>query len=93
MADVYLNTVCTIAAIAAWYGSEGLFRPQHQLNTSPCLLGFISKHTKVPAPVYAMPGHCYESTLQEAEIAMPKWNTRGWCLQERECLFTTLSTY
>jgi hypothetical protein len=84
MADVYLHATCTIVALAAWGGSEGMFRPQTKLNISPCHVGFM-RQGKSLAPIYAIPDGRKDRLIREVEVNMSKWHTRGWCLQERKC--------
>jgi hypothetical protein len=79
MSDVYRGAVCTIAANAAWDASEGLFRPQRPMQCSPCLLAMFDD-----TPLYAVPCAQSESSIIKTDLMLSKWNSRGWCLQERE---------
>ena len=82
MADVYTDAYCTIAALAAWDGSEGLFRPQNPLTSTPCLIGLSDGDS----PLYAVPRPHSEEAIWQTDFMLSRWNQRGWCLQERKCL-------
>lgn len=82
MASVYRNAFCTIAAVDAVDGNGGLFRPQHALKSSPCLIGMEGYGGKWP--VYAVSHPQSDDTTLRTELALSAWNSRGWILQERE---------
>lgn len=77
MAYIYSNAFCTIAAVDAADGTGGLFRPQNPRQSNPCLIGITEM------PVYAVPHAQSNDTTLRSDLALSKWNSRGWCLQER----------
>jgi hypothetical protein len=82
MARIYQNAFCTIAASAAWDGSEGLFRPQDPYPSSPCLVGV----ERDEYPLYAVYRPQSDERTLQTDLTMSKWNSRGWVLQERQSL-------
>lgn len=88
MREVYRNAKFTIAATAAWDSREGLFRNQHPLEKSPCLVT-LRKATgwkrgeSTLQPFYAIPANTDISTTREVDISLTRWNRRAWCFQEK----------
>jgi hypothetical protein len=80
MASIYTNAFCTVAAVASVDGNGGLFRSQKPKESSPCLIGL----KKDGDPIYAVPYPQSDDGVLRANIALSTWNSRGWCLQERE---------
>ena len=83
MRDIYGNSSLTIVASAAWNGKEGLFRPQDPLSNHPCVLGVRHNYSKDVIVTYAIPSQMDVEKTRRIELELCKWNTRGWCLQER----------
>ena len=83
MRDIYGNSSLTIVASAAWNGKEGLFRSQDPLSNHPCVLGVRNNYFKDVTVTYAIPSQMDVEKTRRIELELCKWNTRGWCLQER----------
>ena len=95
MTDIYANAEFVIAAVAPADSSEHLTVPQNPLVLNPCLVGVISRESKVGSwpdccgGIFAMPMRNYGPEAMD-DIRFSRFASRGWVFQEERLARRTL---